>query len=102
MKAKREKHFAAGCVFSDLHFVLSGLAIQSAAKKSSELARQQLGGSVTLQADRQKQMAQQQKTVKRGRLNQHRFPSQMPRSLHLYSMLKLQFPHDSVSKCRKL
>lgn len=41
-------------------FVLSGLAIQSAAQKSSELARQELGGSVTLQVDRQKQMEKQQ------------------------------------------
>lgn len=90
MKAKKGKTFLQLVVFSVICiFVLSGLTIQSAAKKSSELARQQLGGSVTLQADRQKQMAQQQKTVKRGRLNQRRFPSQMPRSLHLYSMLKI-------------
>lgn len=41
-------------------FVLSGLTIQSAAQKSSELARQELGGSVTLQVDRQKQMEKQQ------------------------------------------
>ncbi|MEI4451979.1 ABC transporter permease [Bacillus velezensis] len=62
MKAKKGKTFLQLVVFSVICiFVLSGLAIQSAAKKSSELARQQLGGSVTLQADRQKQMAQQQK-----------------------------------------
>lgn len=61
MKAKRGKTFLQAAVFSVICiFVLSGLAIQSAAKKSSELARQQLGGSVTLQVDRQKQMAQQQ------------------------------------------
>lgn len=34
--------------------------IQSAAQKSSELTRQELGGSVTLQVDRQKQMEKQQ------------------------------------------
>ncbi|UBM46266.1 ABC transporter permease [Bacillus velezensis] len=62
MKAKKGKTFLQLVVFSVICiFALSGLAIQSAAKKSSELARQQLGGSVTLQADRQKQMAQQQK-----------------------------------------
>ncbi|WP_413384765.1 ABC transporter permease [Bacillus velezensis] len=62
MKAKKGKTFLQLVVFSVICiFVLSGLAIQSAAKKSSELARQQLSGSVTLQADRQKQMAQQQK-----------------------------------------
>ncbi|KTF60417.1 MULTISPECIES: ABC transporter permease [Bacillus amyloliquefaciens group] len=62
MKAKKGKTFLQLVVFSVICiFVLSGLTIQSAAKKSSELARQQIGGSVTLQADRQKQMAQQQK-----------------------------------------
>ncbi|KJR70767.1 ABC transporter permease [Bacillus velezensis] len=62
MKEKKGKTFLQLVVFSVICiFVLSGLTIQSAAKKSSELARQQLGGSVTLQADRQKQMAQQQK-----------------------------------------
>lgn len=62
MKAKKGKTFLQLVVFSVICiFVLSGLTIQTAAKKSSELARQQLGGSVTLQADRQKQMAQQQK-----------------------------------------
>ncbi|MBT2573239.1 ABC transporter permease [Bacillus sp. ISL-51] len=61
MKAKKGKTFLQAVVFSVICiFVLSGLTIQSAAKKSSELARQQLGGSVTLQVDRQKQMAQQQ------------------------------------------
>ncbi|OWP59898.1 ABC transporter permease [Bacillus velezensis] len=62
LKEKKGKTFLQLVVFSVICiFVLSGLTIQSAAKKSSELARQQLGGSVTLQADRQKQMAQQQK-----------------------------------------
>ncbi|RDY84009.1 ABC transporter permease [Bacillus amyloliquefaciens] len=62
MKAKKGKTLLQLIVFSVICiFVLSGLTIQSAAKKSSELARQQLGGSVTLQVDRQKQMAQQQK-----------------------------------------
>ncbi|KXZ12638.1 hypothetical protein AXI59_06025 [Bacillus nakamurai] len=61
MKAKKGKTFLQAVVFSVICiFVLSGLTIQSAAKKSSELARQQLGGSVTLQVDRHKQMAQQQ------------------------------------------
>jgi putative ABC transport system permease protein len=40
--------------------VLSGLTIQTAATKSSELARTQLGGEVTLQADMTKLMEQQQ------------------------------------------
>ena len=40
-------------------FVLSGLSIQSAAEKSSVLARESLGGEVTLNADMEKLMEQQ-------------------------------------------
>ncbi|MCI3986296.1 ABC transporter permease [Bacillus vallismortis] len=61
MKAKKGKTFLQLFVFTVICvFVLSGLTIQSAAQKSSELARQELGGSVTLQVDRQKQMEKQQ------------------------------------------
>ncbi|AYF09940.1 ABC transporter permease [Bacillus subtilis] len=56
MKAKKGKTLLQLFVFTVICvFVLSGLTIQSAAQKSSELARQELGGSVTLQVDRQKQ-----------------------------------------------
>ncbi|EUJ51626.1 ABC transporter permease [Paenilisteria rocourtiae] len=41
--------------------ILSGFTIQSAANKASELARQELGGDVTLSVDREKQMEAQQK-----------------------------------------
>ncbi|WP_417900379.1 ABC transporter permease [Bacillus haimaensis] len=41
-------------------FVLSGLSIQTAAGKSAELARQNIGGNVTLQVDREKMMEQQE------------------------------------------
>ncbi|MCY7965387.1 ABC transporter permease [Bacillus inaquosorum] len=61
MKAKKGKTLLQLFVFTVICvFVLSGLTIQSAAQKSSELARQELGGSVTLQVDRQKQMEKQQ------------------------------------------
>lgn len=61
MKAKMGKTLLQLFVFTVICvFVLSGLTIQSAAQKSSELARQELGGSVTLQVDRQKQMEKQQ------------------------------------------
>ncbi|EUJ29361.1 ABC transporter permease [Listeria cornellensis] len=40
--------------------ILSGFTIQSAANKASELARQELGGDVTLSVDREKQMKSQQ------------------------------------------
>ncbi|MCY8519472.1 ABC transporter permease [Bacillus atrophaeus] len=60
MTAKKGKTLLQLFVFTVICiFVLSGLTIQSAAQKSSELARQELGGSVTLQVDRQKQMEQQ-------------------------------------------
>ncbi|MBU5265238.1 ABC transporter permease [Bacillus atrophaeus] len=60
MKAKKGKTLLQLFVFTVICiFVLSGLTIQSAAQKSSELARQELGGNVTLQVDRQKQMEQQ-------------------------------------------
>ncbi|MCB2548427.1 ABC transporter permease, partial [Listeria monocytogenes] len=36
--------------------IFSGFTIQSAADKASELAREQLGGTVTLTGDREKQM----------------------------------------------
>ncbi|MED2970034.1 ABC transporter permease [Bacillus subtilis] len=61
MKAKKGKTLLQLFVFTVICvFVLSGLTIQSAAQKSSELARQELDGSVTLQVDRQKQMEKQQ------------------------------------------
>ncbi|KGL43106.1 macrolide ABC transporter permease [Listeria newyorkensis] len=41
--------------------ILSGFTIQSAANKASELARQELGGDVTLSVDREKQVEAQQK-----------------------------------------
>ncbi|MEG7283928.1 ABC transporter permease [Bacillus sp. 0909A] len=61
MRAKKGKTFLQLFVFTVICiFVLSGLTIQSAAQKSSDLARQELGGTVTLQVDRQKQMEKQQ------------------------------------------
>ncbi|MEC1737729.1 ABC transporter permease [Bacillus mojavensis] len=61
MRAKKGKTFLQLFVFAVICiFVLSGLTIQSAAQKSSDLARQELGGTVTLQVDRQKQMEKQQ------------------------------------------
>jgi putative ABC transport system permease protein len=60
MKAKKGKTLLQLVIFTVICvFVLSGLTIQSAAKASSELARQELGGSVTLQVDREAAMEQQ-------------------------------------------
>ncbi|WP_201715353.1 ABC transporter permease [Rossellomorea arthrocnemi] len=46
--------------------VLSGLTIQTAADQSSILAREKLGGEVTLSVDREKQMARQQSQTQDG------------------------------------
>jgi putative ABC transport system permease protein len=60
MKAKKGKTLLQLVIFTVICvFVLSGLTIQSAAKASSELARQELGGSVTLQVDREAAMEKQ-------------------------------------------
>ncbi len=47
--------------------VLSGFAIQNAAKSAGEEARKELGATVTLQVDRQKQMQERQASGERGR-----------------------------------
>ncbi|WP_215193118.1 ABC transporter permease [Exiguobacterium sp. s95] len=47
--------------------VLSGFAIQNAAKSAEEEARKELGATVTLQVDRQKQMQERQASGERGR-----------------------------------
>ncbi|MFZ0075932.1 hypothetical protein [Exiguobacterium undae] len=50
--------------------VLSGFAIQHAAKSAGEEARKELGATVTLQVDRQKQMQERQGSGERGRPEQ--------------------------------
>ncbi|MED1738813.1 ABC transporter permease [Bacillus swezeyi] len=68
MKSKKGKTLLQLFVFTMICvLVLTGLTIQSAATKSSELAREQLGGSVTLQADREKMMKEQQESGDRQR-----------------------------------
>ncbi|MEI5906583.1 ABC transporter permease [Bacillus spongiae] len=60
VKARKGKSLLQIFIFSVICvFVLSGLAIQSAATKSAELARQSLGGDVTLEFDMQKAMEEQ-------------------------------------------
>lgn len=58
VKARKGKSFLQIFIFTVIFvLVLSGLAIQSAANKSADMARQSLGSNVTLQADMQKMMA---------------------------------------------
>ncbi|MED1218356.1 ABC transporter permease [Bacillus paralicheniformis] len=68
MKAKKGKTLLQLFVFTMICvLVLTGITIQSAAVKSSELAREQLGGSVTLKVDREKMMKEQQESGERKR-----------------------------------
>lgn len=68
MKAKKGKTLLQLFVFTMICvLVLTGITIQSAAVKSSELAREQLGGSVTLKVDREKMMKEQQDSGDRKR-----------------------------------
>lgn len=68
MKAKKGKTLLQLFVFTMICLlVLTGITIQSAAVKSSELAREQLGGSVMLKVDREKMMQEQQESGDRKR-----------------------------------
>ncbi|WP_099221116.1 ABC transporter permease [Listeria costaricensis] len=61
MKARKGRTILQLIIFTVVSvLILSGFTIQSAANKSAELARQELGGTVTLSVDREKQMQQQQ------------------------------------------
>lgn len=60
VKAKKGKSILQLFVFTVICvLVLSGLSIQSAASTSAELAKQQLGGTVTLSFDQEKMMQEQ-------------------------------------------
>ncbi|EAC2210475.1 ABC transporter permease [Listeria monocytogenes] len=57
MKARKGRSVLQLIIFTVICvLILSGFTIQSAADKASELAREQLGGTVTLTVDREKQM----------------------------------------------
>lgn len=89
MKAKKGKTLLQLFVFTMICvLVLTGITIQSAAVKSSELAREQLGGSVTLKVDREKMMKEQQDSGDRKSLNRPPFLSNQPRNLRAFTMSK--------------
>ena len=73
VKARKGKTLLQLFIFSAICvLVLSGLSIQTAADKSADLARQQLGGDVTLQVDMTKareQMKEQMQSGERERLS---------------------------------
>lgn len=68
--------------------VLSGISIQSAAEKSSELARQKLGAEVTLQVDIEKMRAQAQSEG--GRVRFERTPIAIENAEELVSYPQLK------------
>ncbi|WP_078548857.1 ABC transporter permease [Litchfieldia alkalitelluris] len=68
--------------------VLSGITIQSAATKSSELARQKLGAEVTLQVDMEKLRAQQQSEGTRTRFQSIPISTDLANELLSYSEVK--------------
>ncbi|MBC1399238.1 ABC transporter permease [Listeria fleischmannii] len=55
--------------------ILSGFTIQSAANKASEMAKEQLGGTVTLTVDREKQMKRQQSEQNNSNASEKTRPS---------------------------
>ncbi|MDR0138746.1 ABC transporter permease [Metabacillus idriensis] len=72
-------------------FVLSGLSIQSAAEKSSVLARESLGGEVTLNVDMEKVMEQQRSQSTEGervRFQPVPIPEESAEELTSYSQVK--------------
>lgn len=88
MKAKKGKTLLQLFVFTMICvLVLTGITIQSAAVKSSELAREQLGGSVTLKVDREKMKNSRTQETGKG-LNRPPFLSNQPRNLRAFTMSK--------------
>ena len=76
VKARKGKSLLQLFIFSAICvFVLAGLSIQTAADKSAELARQQLGGDVTLQVDMSKQREQMQQQQASGERERPSFES---------------------------
>jgi putative ABC transport system permease protein len=82
VKARKGKSLLQIVVFSVICvLVLAGLSIQSAAKKSSDLAREKLGADVTLQVDMEKlreQMQQQMQSQQTQGVRQRFQPTPIP------------------------
>ena len=75
VKAKKGKSLLQLFVFTVICvLVLSGLSIQSAALTSAELAKQQLGGTVTLSFDQEKMMQEQREARESAGSEENREP----------------------------
>lgn len=92
VKARKGKSLLQVFVFSVICvLVLAGLSIQTAAKKSSDLARQKLGADVTLQVDMEKmreQMQAQQSNGERRRFQPTPIPAETAEELTSYEQIK--------------
>lgn len=76
VKARKGKTLLQLFIFSAICvLVLSGLSIQTAADKSADLARQQLGGDVTLQVDMTKAREQMKEQMQSGERERPSFTS---------------------------
>lgn len=89
VKARKGKSLLQIFIFSVICvLVLSGLSIQSAAEKSSELAKQKLGGEVTLSVDMEKMREKQQESSEGPRFEREPIPVKSAEELLSYSQLK--------------
>ena len=92
VKARKGKSLLQIFVFSVICvLVLAGLSIQTAAKKSSDLARQKLGADVTLQVDMEKlreKMQEQQESGQRRRFQPTPVPVETAKELTSYDQIK--------------
>lgn len=92
MKARKGKSLLQIFVFTVICvLVLAGLSIQTAAKKSGDLARQKLGANVTLQVDMEKmreQMQSQQTNGERMRFQSAPIPAEAAEELSSYEQIK--------------
>ncbi|MGD6875195.1 ABC transporter permease [Bacillus infantis] len=92
VKARKGKSLLQIFVFTVICvLVLAGLSIQTAAKKSGDLARQKLGANVTLQVDMEKmreQMQSQQTNGERMRFQSAPIPAEAAEELSSYEQIK--------------
>ncbi|WP_141433249.1 ABC transporter permease [Bacillus sp. 03113] len=89
VKARKGKSLLQIFIFSVICIlVLSGLSIQSAAEKASDLARQKLGGDVTLQVDMEKMREKMQSSGSQLRFGREPIPVKSAEELLSYSQLK--------------
>jgi len=89
VKARKGKTFLQIFIFTVICLlVLTGLTIQTAAKKSADQARQSLGGNVTLQFDTEKMMETQRAAGGRVRIASDPIPLESAEELVSYEDVK--------------